>query len=62
VHAPGFTESISKEGKRQWEIIKTNLGVRSSIVDRADMEKKTKEALKEVESLAIVEEEDKDGG
>lgn len=42
-------------------MIKTNLGVRSSIVDRADMEKKNKEALKEVEALVIAEEEDDDG-
>ena len=61
VHAPGFTASIGKEGKRQWQMIKNNLGVRSSIIDRADMEKKTKDVLNEVDALVIAEKEDDDG-
>ena len=42
-------------------MIKNNLGVHSSITDRADMEKKTKEALKEVEAMAVLAKEDEDG-
>ena len=61
VHAPGFTAGISKEGQRQWQMIKNNLGVHSSITDRADIENKTKEALKEVEALVVAEKEDQDG-
>jgi hypothetical protein len=61
VHAPGFTASIGKEGNRQWQMIKNNLGVRSSIIDRADMEKKTKDVLNEVDALVIAEKEDDDG-
>jgi len=61
VHAPGFTAGISKEGQSQWEMIKHNLGVHSSITDRADMEKKTKDVLNEVDALVIAEREDDDG-